>query len=294
MKRVLSLLMAACLAVAGVTTLGGCNGARSDALNAVSNGPTGFMIKTLHRGDRERKYGLFVPVAYNPSQSYPVIIFLHGMGEGGNDAHANMRVGLAPFVHDRQANFPFICIFPQSPSGGWDENSESAADVIAELDAVSAEYHVDADRVSLTGLSTGGYGTWAIGAKYKDRFAALVPMGSSSYDGKDAQKLVDMPIWAFHNTGDMFAGVWNDTGMVDKVNSLGGHAKMNTYGALGHDVWETVYAKGELFDWLLQQRKSSRTAGTGIPANKTSSVVPAGSYSPSASSSNTRVINTPY
>ncbi len=295
MKRVLSIALAVCVAVSGVSILGGCNGARSDAVDSVSAGPTGFMIQTLHRGDRERKYGLFVPVAYNPAQAYPVIIFLHGMGEGGNDARANMRVGLAPFVHDRQADFPFICIFPQSSTGGWDENSDAAQDAIAELDAVSAAYHVDTDRVSLTGLSTGGYGTWAIGAKYKNRFAALVPMGSSSYDGKDAPKLVDMPIWAFHNTGDMFAGVWNDTEMVDKVNSLGGHAKINTYGALGHDVWETVYAKGDLFQWLLEQRKSARSAGSSAPANKTSSVVPAGSYSGiTAASANSRVINTSY
>ncbi|HUO11037.1 MAG TPA: prolyl oligopeptidase family serine peptidase [Phycisphaerae bacterium] len=294
MKSILTAALAACLLFTGVSALTGCNGARSDALNSVSDGPTGFMIKTLHRGDRERKYGLFVPVAYSPTQAYPVIIFLHGMGEGGSDARANMRVGLAPFVHDRQSDFPFICIFPQSSSGGWDENSEAAADAIAELDAVSAAYHVDQDRVSLTGLSTGGYGTWAIGAKYKDRFAALVPMGSSSYDGKDAQNLVDMPIWAFHNDGDMFAGVWNDTSMVDKVNSLGGHAKINTYGALGHDVWETVYAKGELFDWLLQQRKSARTAGS-VPSNKTSSVIPAHSTgNTSSASAGTHTINTPY
>jgi predicted peptidase len=242
--------------------LAGCNGARDDALNAVAMGPHGFMIKTLVRGDRSRKYGLFVPLAYDANKAYPVIIFLHGMGEGGNDAHANMRVGLAPFVHDREETFPFICIFPQSSNGSWDEDSDAATDVIAELDAVAKEYHVDADRVSLTGLSTGGYGTWAIGAKYKDRFAALVPMGTSSGDEKDAQSLVDMPIWAFHNSGDMFAGVWNDTSMVAKVNSLGGHAKINTYGAMGHDVWETVYAQGELFDWLLAQRRHSTKAAT--------------------------------
>jgi predicted peptidase len=240
--------------------MGGCNGARDDAVKAVGAGPQGFMIKQIARGDRTRKYGVFVPLAYDPNQAYPVIIFLHGLGEGGSDAHANMRVGLAPFVHDREATFPFICIFPQSSSGSWNENSDAAKDVIAELDQVSKDYHVDQDRVCLTGLSTGGYGTWAIGAKYKNRFAALAPMGTSASDIKDAQTLVDMPVWAFHNTGDMFAGVWNDTSMVAKINSLGGHAKINTYGALGHDVWETVYAKGELFDWMLAQRRHTATA----------------------------------
>lgn len=277
MKRLMKHALALSLLVFGLGTAGGCNGARDDALKAVGGGPRGFMIKDLVRGNRDRKYGVFVPLAYDASQAYPVIIFLHGMGEGGNNAHANMRVGLAPFVHDRRDTFPFICIFPQSSSGGWDENSEAATDVIAELDAVSREYHVDADRVSLTGLSTGGYGTWAIGAKYKERFAALVPMGTSSGDGKDAQKLVDMPIWAFHNSGDMFAGVWNDTSMVNKINSLGGHAMINTYGALGHDVWETVYAKGELFEWLLAQRRH-HVAAAPMPAAfeyATSRAVPA-------------------
>lgn len=256
---------------AAILSLVGCNGARDDAIKAVGDGPNGFMIQTLTRGDRVRKFGLFVPLAYDAKNAYPVIIFLHGLGEGGDDSHANMRVGLAPFVHDRQDSFPFICIFPQSSNGGWDENSEAAADVIAELDMVSKLYHVDADRVTLTGLSTGGYGTWAIGAKYKDRFAALVPMGTSSGDGKDAAALVNMPIWAFHNTGDMFAGVWNDTSMVEKVNSLGGHAKVSTFNALGHDVWETVYAKGELFTWILAQKRG--VPPTSEPA-ATSSVAP--------------------
>src|SRR5271170_7182657 len=107
MRKLLIRTLGACLMLAGLMTLGGCNGARSDALNAVHDGPTGFMIKTLVRGDRTRKYGLFVPLTYDPNKSYPVIIFLHGLGEGGSDAHANMRVGLAPFVHDRQDTFPF-------------------------------------------------------------------------------------------------------------------------------------------------------------------------------------------
>jgi predicted peptidase len=284
MKRFVMHTVAAGLMMVGAAGLGGCNGARDDALNSVGAGPQGFMIKQIARGDRVRKYGLFVPLAYDPNQAYPVIIFLHGLGEGGSDAHKNMRVGLAPFVHDRQATFPFICIFPQSSSGSWNENSEAATDVIAELDQVSRDYHVDADRVCLTGLSTGGYGTWAIGAKYKSRFAALAPMGTSASDTKDAQTLVDMPVWAFHNSGDMFAGVWNDTSMVAKINSLGGHAKINTYGALGHDVWETVYANGELFNWMLAQRRHTAASMNSVmPTNPVAArVIPSGSPTVSA------------
>jgi predicted peptidase len=285
MKRMVLAALAATVLAAGTAGLGGCNGARDTAFKVgEQSGGRGFMIRTLVRGERQRKYGLFVPLSYNPAQKYPVIIFLHGMGEGGNDAKAPLRVGLAPFVADRAENFPFICIFPQSPDGGWNENSESAKDVIAELDEVSRQYSVDQDRVSLTGLSTGGYGTWAIGAKYHDRFAALVPMGSSAMDMKDAEVLKDMPVRSYHNAMDMFAGVWNDTAMVDKLKSLGGDAQMTVYTAVGHDCWETAYSSGELFDWLLQQRRKGATAAA---PRQTSSAAPAGRTGGAA-------VNTPY
>lgn len=289
MKRIVLAALAAAVMVAGTAGLGGCNGARDTAFKVGErSGGRGFMIRTLVRGDRDRKYGLFVPLDYNPAQKYPVIVFLHGMGEGGNDAKAPLRVGLAPFVADRAENFPFICIFPQSPDGGWNENSESAKDVIAELDEVSRQYSVDQDRVSLTGLSTGGYGTWAIGAKYHDRFAALVPMGSSAMDMKDAEVLKDMPVRSYHNSMDMFAGVWNDTAMVDKLKSLGGDAQMTVYTAVGHDCWETAYSSGELFDWLQQQhRKGSSPSGVAATPRQTSSAAPAGRTGGAA-------VNTPY
>jgi predicted peptidase len=296
-----SLLVAALLG--GVAVLPGCNGANDNALNAVdTSGQKGFMIKTLVRGDRVRKYGLFVPTTYSPNSRYPVIIFLHGMGEGGSDAHANLRVGLAPFVAARMSEFPFICIFPQSETGGWDENSPQAQDVIFALDDVSKQYSVDQDRVSLTGLSTGGYGTWAIGAKYKNRFAALVPMGSSSSPEQYADQLVDMPIWSFHNTGDMFAGSWNDSGMCAKINTLGGHAKFTPYPLAGHDCWETAYGDGELFAWLITQRRHG-TAAAPVSGRSTSDATPSQGtpgYSPVATpayqprSNSNSLVPTPY
>jgi predicted peptidase len=248
--------------VTSFSAIPGCNGARDTALQTINAGPRGFMIKELVRGDRHRKYGLFVPAAYNPNGStkFPVIIFLHGLGEGGSDSHANLRVGLAPFVADQASTFNFICIFPQSDSGSWDENSENATDVIACLDEVTKQYPVDTDRVSLTGLSTGGYGTWAIGAKYKERFAALVPMGSSAADFKDAERLVDMPIRCYHNNGDMFAAMWNDDVMVNKIKTLGGKAEMFKTDGPGHDCWEIAYGETDMFSWLAQQSRAARGA----------------------------------
>jgi len=300
MIRSMKLVFAAAVMLTGTAMLPGCNGANDNALNQINDGPKGFMVKTLVRGDRSRKYGLFVPLTYNQNQTYPCIIFLHGVGEGGNDAKANMRVGLAPFVALRAADFPFICIFPQSDNGQWDPDGDNATDVIAELDAVSKMYTIDPDRVSLTGLSTGGYGTWAIGGKYKERFAALVPMGSSADPGKWAEDLAKyhMPIKSFHNSGDMFAASWNDSGMVQKVKTLGGDAEYTEYGAMGHDCWETAYADPELFAWLQEKRRHTSHTSAPVHMTPTASAAPAGTVVPAAATparaNVSAMVNTPY
>lgn len=277
MKSVLVHALAAAVLITGLSVVPGCNGARDTAKNALSTtAKSGFISKKLVRGNRTRNYSMFVPTTYRPETRYPVIIFLHGVGEGGSDAQKNLTVGLAPFVADRMGEFPFICIFPQSESGGWDENSDAATDVIACLDDVSKTYNVDADRVILTGLSTGGYGTYAIGAKYKDRFAALVPMASNANATKWASDLVNMPIRAYCNGGDMFGGFGgNDRGMVERIKTLGGKNQEYTQtNDAGHNCWEGVYGSGELFSWMLQQRRRG-TASTATPIRTTSSITPA-------------------
>lgn len=250
------------VSVAGA--LAGCESAGAVMDRGTAGGPagTGFMIKTVHNDGRDRKYALFVPHAYRQDAPCPVIVFLHGVGEGGTDAQHNLTVGLAPVVAERAATFPFIVVFPQSASGHWDEDSNAAADAIAALDQVERDYSVDHQRVFLTGLSTGGYGTWAIGAKYKDHFTGLVPMCSYP-DFKDVDKLTDMPIWCFHNSGDPFALAAGAHAMVDQVNSHGGHVKYTEYLALGHDVWVRAYQKDELYQWMLDTRKTTvaRSAG---------------------------------
>ena len=268
MNRLLKVCLSSVLLLAGTAALPSCNGARDNALNMVgqSGDKLGFNIRTITRGDRTRKYGLFVPLNYKADHAYPVIIFLHGMGEGGGDAHANMRVGLAPFVADRAQDFPFIVIFPQSEGGGWNENSQAAQDIFTALDEVAKQYNVNRDMVSLTGLSTGGYGTWVIGATHTDVFAALVPMGSNAQCVQYVDKLKNMPIRAYHNGGDPFAAVWNDETMCNKVNAAGGHADFTRTNDGGHDCWDGVYADGELFTWLLQQhrRPQVRTSATTV------------------------------
>jgi dienelactone hydrolase len=190
-------------------------------------------------------------------------VFLHGIGEGGSDGTHCLTVGLGPAIAKRANDFPFIVIFPQS-TGGWKEDSQAAKDAIAALHEAERDYSIDKDRVMLTGLSTGGYGTWAIGAVHREEFAALVPMCAySAYNYVPDLKV--MPIWCFHNGGDPFVGSGGSKEMCERINKEGGHAKYTQYSAFGHDCWNRAYNEGELFVWMQQQKRGAATA-TATPA----------------------------
>ncbi len=246
------------LLISILASLGGCTSAVAVMDMGNRNAPvgTGFMIKTVRNGDRERKYSLFIPHGYTPDKRWPTIVFLHGIGEGGTDAEHNLTVGLAPEVAWRAATFPFIVVFPQSATGFWDADSSAATDAIAALDQVERDYCVDRAHVILTGCSNGGYGTWAIGTKYKDHFTALVPLCAPS-DDKDVDQLTDIPIWSFHNTGDPFVMVNNSHEMCDAINAHGGNARYTEYVALGHDVWIRAYDNDDLYAWMQTTTRSS-------------------------------------
>jgi predicted peptidase len=264
MRRLLTSIIMATLVILWAVVLAGCNGASERARLAINkDGDKGFKYAKISRGWHHRKYAYFIPLAYNPANRYPVIIFLHGQGEGagiGEGDGKQLTVGLGPFVGLQRDTFPFICIFPQS-DGKWNPDSEYAQDVIAALDDVSSRYSVDADRVYLTGLSTGGYGSYAIAARYPDRFAAIVPMGSNNAPKEDAGKLMKIAVRAYcSEKGDSIAGT-NDRDMVSRLKSLGGRAEFLETPTSGHNCWDYVYGQSNMFDWLRRQRRSLATPG---------------------------------
>ena len=238
--------------VSALLALVGCS-SPAKSINSKAPPGTGMSVQKLKLADGStKKVSVFLPFNYDGKREFPTIVFLQGLGEGGSDGVKNTTVGLGPAIARRPSTFPFIAVFPQS-GGPWgtDGAQKMAIDV---LDAAQAKYKIDRSRVYLTGLSTGGFGTWAIGAKKPDRFAALVPC--CAYSGEAfAPKLTKMPVWAFHNNLDPFvlSGSTKDT--VKKINQLGGNAKMTIYGAIGHDCWGRAYDDPELWKWLAQQHK---------------------------------------
>jgi predicted peptidase len=243
------------LLVAWVLILAGCG---SNPANVVNDGlpeGRGFLESTYTdaRG-KDRRFTVYVPGNYDASQRWPAIVFLHGLGEGGSDGVKNTTVGLGPAIAKNPERFPFIVIFPQS-GGTWDDAQEHEL-VIAALDTVKKRYSIDDKRIVITGLSTGGLGTWLVAAKYADRFAAVAPMCAYYADDAIAPLAQSrLPIWAFHNSGDPFVGAGGTRKMVERINASGGNAKVTIYGALGHDCWNAAYNDPQFIAWL---RNASR------------------------------------
>jgi predicted peptidase len=219
---------------------------------------TGFILRTSHGSAGDHKYTVFLPRDYTPSKKYPTIVFLHGIGESGSDGWGCTSVGLGPAIAQRDGAFPFIVIFPQTGMDWCTDDSEKIMlDAIADAEK---DYSINQDCITLTGMSSGGKGTWHLGAKHPEIFSALVPMGGFE-DPDQVPNLTRYPIWALHNRGDFIVSVSNTEDMISKLEAAGAHPNSTIYDASGHDCWDAAYDEGALFQWMMSQRRAGATAG---------------------------------
>jgi predicted peptidase len=193
-------------------------------------------------------YLLYLPPKYETSEEkWPLVVFLHGAGETGNDLKMVKKHGPPKLVEKKE--FPFILVSPQAPVRGWVPEAVNAL-----IDDVMAHYRVDADRVYLTGLSMGGYGTWALAAAYPGKFAAAVPICGGG-NPSVATKLKNLPLWVFHGGKDTTVLPIQSKTMVEAVKKAGGNVKFTIYPEAGHDSWTEAYDDPELWRWLLSQQR---------------------------------------
>lgn len=196
------------------------------------------------------RYLLFLPADYakEEKKTWPVILFLHGAGETGDKLEMVKRHG-PPKIVATKPDFPFIVISPQASQRGW-----RPYQVLAMLEDVASRYRVDRDRVYLTGLSMGGFGTWATAAVAPDRFAAIVPICGGG-NTADAEKLKGMPIWVFHGAQDKVVPPSRSEMMIEAVKKAGGEVKYTLYPDAAHDSWTATYDNPELYKWLLEHKR---------------------------------------
>ena len=197
-------------------------------------------------------YLLYLPEDYNTTEKdYPLIVFLHGIGERGTNINQVKSNGL-PKLIEQGRQFPFIIVSPQCPTASWWPYETTT--VLALVDVISEAYRVDEKRIYLTGLSMGGFGTWAVAGAYPDRFAAIAPICGGGYPFL-APNMKNLPIWAFHGDADSVVPVEKSKEMVNAVNHAGGNAKLTIYPGVNHNSWTQTYNNEELYEWFLSHSK---------------------------------------
>ena len=196
-------------------------------------------------------YLLALPPGYDraPDRRWPLLIFLHGMGQRGTDL-AKVHLHGPPHLVDQGRTFPFILISPQCPEDEW----WNLSGIEAFIAAMVEKYRVDPDRVYLTGMSMGGYGVWSLALRHPERYAAIAPICGGG-EPKWAARLRDLPVWAFHGAKDHTVPPKDSREMIDAITAAGGHPRLTLYPDAGHDAWTATYANDELYTWLLAQRR---------------------------------------
>lgn len=235
---------------------------------------TGFVRRTFRDDAGDHRYVVFVPAGYKADRAWPVIIYLHSASERGNDGVLPTTIGLGPVIQERAATFPFLAVFPQcsdtatSVREAWGPQASSGRRALAILDEVLKTYRTDSDRVYLMGGSMGGFGVWSHAAADPGRWAAAVPLCGGG-DPATGGKLRDLALWAFHGSDDRAVPPELSQKMIEAIKKAGGAPRYDELKGVGHDVWNIVLRRDDLYDWLLAQKRGQRpveVARNGKPA----------------------------
>lgn len=234
-----------------------------------------FVKRTLEFDGRLHRYQVFVPSSRAGGRSPPVIVFLHGSGERGDDGGKPTLVGIGPYIRTRQADFPAIVVFPQAPEGS--EWSGHIGLVFAQLDAATREFKADRARTYLTGLSMGGYGVWDVALHAPGRFAALAPVCGGVRQPRNergtlfvvtvarnadphraiAKRLRNVPTWIFHGAKDDLVPPGDDRQLIAAFRAAGApDARYTEFPDANHNSWDPAYSQTpEFWAWLFAQRR---------------------------------------
>jgi len=212
--------------------------------------------QTAHNFQKEIKltltanYLLYLPKDYAESnESFPLVLFLHGAGERGNDLEKVKVHGLPRLVNEGK-EFPFIVVSPQCPElVFWNTDLLSSL-----LDEIEANNRVDKNKIYVTGLSMGGHGTWALALAEPNRFAAIAPVCGWA-DTTKANTISHLPCWVFHGAKDDVVPPHHSENMVQALKKAGAKVKFTLYPNANHNSWDPAFAEQELLSWIFSQRK---------------------------------------
>jgi predicted peptidase len=199
-------------------------------------------------------YLAITPAGFRTQSRWPLILFLHGSEQRGNDLNLLKLNGVPKYALNSPA-FPFVVVAPQLPLGRiWDGDAVSGL-----VKQLIARFRIDATRVYLTGLSTGGYGVWSAAMKHPERFAAVVPVSGGGNtvipkhaEGAQLSALRSLGVWAFHGGSDSLVDPGESQRMVAELQRIGAaDVRVTVFPGAPHDIWSRVYDDPALYGWLL-------------------------------------------
>lgn len=225
--------------------------------------------KFIHETDTLNYRFLFPD--YNPYRSLPLVIFLHGSGERGDDNEAQLKWGVMNFATDEQMKLhPAFVVAPQCPADEtWshflmdetdgtiqlqDTPSKSMEILMQLVQQLIKDFPVDTNRIYITGLSMGGFGTFDAMARYPELFAAAVPVCGGG-DPATAKIIKDIPTWIFHGAEDTSVDPKYSVNMLQALIREGAHPGFTYYPEVGHFSWIAAYSEPMMMEWLFRQRK---------------------------------------
>ena len=196
-------------------------------------------------------YHIDLPSDYAEETAFPLLIFLHGAGEKGDDLEKVKVHGPPRLIAEGSRTFPAIVVSPLC--------SEDRFWMVDRLEVMLRElrelYNIDDKRMYLTGLSMGGYGTMKWAYAHPEHFAALVPIcGGELQEGKSAI-IKDIPLWAFHGAKDEVVPISLTEDYINALKTVGGNPRFTIYPEAGHDSWTETFENEDMWDWLFAQRK---------------------------------------
>ncbi len=223
---------------------------------------TGFLNRTVSMGGRPVRYQVYVPADFTRQKEWPVILFLHGVGERGTDGIRQTQVGLGAAIRQHSAWFPAIVVMPQAPPDSiW--RGPVAEMAVAALEQSVKEFRGDRRRLYLTGLSMGGYGAWTLAFARPALFAAIVAvcggldgslLGADPYT-ELARRLAGTPVWLFHGAEDSTVSPLESRRIHAAFHKAGSPANYTEYPGVGHNSWDAAFSDPMLWQWLFQQRR---------------------------------------
>jgi len=234
---------------------------------------TGFLSRTVTVNGTTYRYQVYVPADFTPKKKWPVILFLHGAGERGDDGSVHTQVGIGAAIRQHPERFPCVVVMPQCRRNQvWFGEMEQQA--LQALAQTMKEFNGDPQRVYLTGLSMGGYGTYYLAARHPGKFAAIAPIcggavppptfpfppdAATQVPAKQpyatiAKRLGKIPVWIFHGDADHVIPVTESRQMAEALRKLGAAVKYTEYPDVNHNSWDRAYAEPEFIPWLLSHR----------------------------------------